>query len=113
MGRVFSLLVQALALPGLVDTQCGFKCFRADAVVQLFGRQRLHGFAFDVEVLFLARKQGLRVIEVPIDWYYHSLSKVRPVRDSAAMVRDILRIRWHYLRGRYGPDPEAARELAG
>ena len=104
MGRVFSHLVRALALPGLVDTQCGFKCFHANAAEILFGKQLLNGFAFDVEVLFLARKQGLRVIEVPIDWYYNSHSKVRPVRDAVSMLRDTLRIRWHYLRGLYGPD---------
>jgi dolichyl-phosphate beta-glucosyltransferase len=104
MGRVFSQLVRALALPGLVDTQCGFKCFHANAAEILFRKQLLHGFAFDVEVLFLARKQGLRVIEVPIDWYYNSQSKVRPVRDAVSMLKDTLRIRWHYLRGLYGPD---------
>ena len=112
MGRGFSLLVRALALPGLVDTQCGFKCFRAEAAARLFGQQRLHGFAFDVEVLFLARKQGLRMIEVPIDWYYRTQSKVRPVRDSASMIRDILHIRWNYIRGRYRTDPAGAKELA-
>ena len=101
MGRVFRLMVRLLAAPGLADTQCGFKCFRAEAAIELLGRQRLQGFAFDVELLFLARKLGLRVIEVPIDWYYRPQSKVRPVRDSLAMVRDILRVRWHYLRGHY------------
>ena len=104
MGRVFSQMVRALALPGMVDTQCGFKCFHATAAETLFGEQLLHGFAFDVEILFLARKRGLRVIEVPIDWYYSAQSKVRPVRDAVSMLKDTLRIRWHYLRGLYGAD---------
>ena len=101
MGRAYNMLVQVLAMPGLSDTQCGFKCFRAQAAQELFAVQRLYGFAFDVEILFLARKRKLRIREVPIDWYYRSQSKVRPIRDSLAMTRDILKIRWHSLRGRY------------
>ena len=101
MGRVFNLLVRLLAVPGISDTQCGFKCFRGQVAEELFPKQRLPGFAFDVELLFLARKRRLRIIEVPIDWYYRSQSKVRPFKDSLAMSKDILAIRWNYLRGRY------------
>ena len=101
MGRVYNALTRALATPGVADTQCGFKCFRGTVADELFQLQRLRGFAFDVEVLFLARKRSLRVLEVPIDWYYRPASKVRPVIDSLAMTRDILNIRWHSLRGRY------------
>ena len=101
MGRVYNLLVQALAVPGLSDTQCGFKCFRGPVAQELFVLQRLYGFAFDVEILFLARKRGLRIKEVPIDWYYRSQSKVRPFKDPMIMTRDILKIHWHSLRGRY------------
>ena len=101
MGRIFNLMVRRLALPGLSDTQCGFKCFRGQAAQELFRLQRSHGFAFDVEILFLARKRGYRIIEVPIDWYYRAESKVRPYRDSLTMGRDILGIRWHHLMGRY------------
>ena len=106
MARSFGLLVQALAMAKFADTQCGFKCFQAEAANQLFAQQRLHGFAFDVELLFLALKQGLRIVEVPIDWYYRSHSKVKPLKDSAVVIRDLLRIRWHYLRGRYIIDGE-------
>jgi len=101
MGRVYNALVRALAVPGVRDTQCGFKCFRGDVVPDLFSRQVVEGFAFDVEVLFLARKAGLVVREVAIDWYYRERSKVHPIGDTIAMTRDLLKIRWRYLRGRY------------
>ena len=101
MAWGFSSLVRTFAVPGISDTQCGFKCFRAEAADRLFSQQRMPGFAFDVEVLFLARKQGQHMVEVPIDWYYRAESKVQPLRDSAAMARDVVRIRWHYLKGDY------------
>jgi glycosyltransferase involved in cell wall biosynthesis len=101
MGRLYNMLVRAMALPRLSDTQCGFKCFRGEAARQLFPLQRFHGFSFDVEVLFLASRRNLRIVEVPIDWYYRSQSKVRPVRDSLAMARDILRMRWRHVTGGY------------
>jgi dolichyl-phosphate beta-glucosyltransferase len=103
VGRGFNLLVKMLAVPGLQDTQCGFKCFRADAAEELFKLQILDGWTFDVEVLFLARRRGYRVVEVPIPWYYVSGSRVRLARDSIAMLADLLRIRWYAARGRYGP----------
>jgi len=103
LGRAFNLLVQALAVPGLKDTQCGFKCFRGPAAQELFSRQRVKGFAFDVEVLFLARRRGLRVVEVPIDWYYQGGSRVQPLRHSLPMLRDVLAVRWNHWRGRYPP----------
>lgn len=103
VGRGFNLLVRLLAVPGLHDTQCGFKCFRADAAEELFRLQVLDGWTFDVEVLFLARRRGYRVAEIPIPWYYVPGSRVRLVRDSVAMLTDLLRIRWYAARGRYGP----------
>ena len=101
MGRFYNALVRTLAVPGVSDTQCGFKCFRGDIVPELFRQQVVSGFAFDVELLFLAGKAGLVLQEIPIDWYFHEESKVRPIRDAVAMTRDLLRIRWRYLRGRY------------
>jgi dolichyl-phosphate beta-glucosyltransferase len=103
VGRGFNLLVRLLAVPGLHDTQCGFKCFRADAAEELFRLQVLDGWTFDVEVLFLARRRGYRVAEIPIPWYYVPGSRVRLARDSIAMLTDLLRIRWYAARGRYGP----------
>ena len=94
MGRVFNLLIRMLALPGIKDTQCGFKLFRAETTAALFEQQTLWGFAFDVEVLYLARKAELVVREVAIDWHYREGSKVRPLRDAATMARDVIKIRW-------------------
>ena len=110
MGRAYNLLVRLLAIPGLSDTQCGFKCFRGQVAQEIFPLQRLHGFSFDVEILFLAHKRRLRIVEVPIDWYYRSQSKVRPFRDSLAMSLDVLKIRWHHLRGRYKSSPAPVKE---
>ena len=102
MGRLFNGITRALAVRGVNDTQCGFKCFRGTTADLLFPLQRIPGFGFDVEVLFLAHRMGLRLVEVPIDWYYRSESKVRPLHDGLAMIRDILRVRWNAWRGKYG-----------
>ncbi len=98
MGRVFNRLIQTLALPGIRDTQCGFKCFRDEIATDLFERQRVEGFAFDVEVLLLADRMGLVIREIGIDWYYREGSKVRPLRDSASMAWDVMKIRWRLRR---------------
>ena len=102
MGRIFNLLVRLLAVPGIQDTQCGFKCFKGQVAQQLSTLQKLNGFGFDSELLFLARKLDFSVAEVPIDWYYQPRSKVRPIQDSLRMIGDLLSIRWSYFRGRYG-----------
>ena len=96
MGRGFNRLVTWLAVPGLADTQCGFKCFRSEAAQDLFSKITLNGFAFDVEIFHLARKRGMTYSEVGVDWYYRTQSKVRPLRDSLTMLVDLLRIRWRH-----------------
>ena len=110
MGRVYNLQVRMLALPGLQDTQCGFKCFRGQVAQELFAVQRLRGFAFDVEVLFLARKRKLQIREVAIDWYFRPQSKVRALHDSVAMTMDILKVRWRNMRGGYKSLPASVNE---
>jgi dolichyl-phosphate beta-glucosyltransferase len=114
MGRAFNGLVRALVVAGIKDTQCGFKMFRRDAAREIFGRLRRYGpdapvirgpmvTAFDVEVLFLARRLGLRVVELPVPWKHGGQSKVRPVVDAVRMARDVLLLKWADLRGEYGP----------
>ena len=102
MGRVFNVFTRLMATPGISDTQCGFKVFTAQAANTLFPLQTLDGFAFDAEVLFLARKRGLKVAEVGIDWHYRSESKVRPIRDGWRTFRDLVLIRWRWISGKYG-----------
>ena len=101
MGRLYNAIVRILAVPGVRDTQCGFKCFRGEIVPLIFRRQTMEGFAFDVEVLFLAQKEKLNIGEIGIDWHFREGSKVRPLRDAFAMTRDLLSIRWRNWRGRY------------
>ncbi len=93
MGRVFNAWVQIVALPGLHDTQCGFKLFRGDIARDVFARRTVDGFAFDVEILYLARRNGLRVVEVPVHWDHHEQSRILPVRDSVDMFTAVWRIR--------------------
>ena len=101
MGRVFNWVVRLLAVRGFQDTQCGFKCLTADAAGALFRVMSIDGFGFDVELLYVARKRGLSVVEVPIQWHYQPRSKIRPLRDSFLMLNDILRIRLRSLAGKY------------
>jgi dolichyl-phosphate beta-glucosyltransferase len=100
-GRVFSNLVKFFALPGFEDTQCGFKCFTAQAAEDVFSVQRFDGMSFDVEVLYIAVQRGYCVREVPIDWYYRAESRVNPIADPLRMLRDILRIRRNWRQGLY------------
>jgi len=102
IGRGYNLLIRWLALPGLNDTQCGFKCFRGEVAEDLFNRLTLSGWSFDVEVLFIGRLRGYRIIELPIPWYYNPESKIRVFRDSFYMGRDLLTMRLNAWRGVYG-----------
>jgi dolichyl-phosphate beta-glucosyltransferase len=100
MGRVFNLLVRAVAVPGLHDTQCGFKLFAAEAAEDAFGAARMDGFAFDVEVLVIARARGRRVAEVPVTWRNDAATRVGALKGFRAFL-DVLRIRWNLWRGLY------------
>jgi dolichyl-phosphate beta-glucosyltransferase len=104
MGRVFNWLVKILTVPGFEDTQCGFKCFHRSVVHDLFSKQTINGFGFDVEVLYIAQKRGYNIIEVPIHWYYQSESKVHPIKDTIRMVRDMLTVRRNDRLGLYEED---------
>lgn len=105
MGRVFNWLIRLLTVRAFQDTQCGFKCFRGDAADDLFGSQRTRGFGFDVEILYLALKRKMHILEMPIHWYYQRASKVRAGVDSFLMMRDAALVRWRDLLGRYEAKP--------
>lgn len=121
MGRIFNGIVRLIALGGIQDTQCGFKAFRRDVAQHLFNSVQLYGAdakvvqgaavtAFDVEVLFLARKFDYRIKEVPVTWRYGAETKVDPVRDSWRNFSDVLRVRWNDLRGRYAVMPTLSKK---
>ncbi len=100
-GRGINFIIQAMILPGLNDTQCGFKCFRADVADDIFSLQTLPSWSFDIELLYIARKRGYRIKEIPIHWYHHSETKVSALRDALQMIVDIFRIHVNARRGSY------------
>ena len=101
MGRLFSQLVGIVALSGIRDTQCGFKMFSQQAAEMVFPLVTIEGWAFDIEMLVIAQRKGLRILELPIEWHYREQSQVSLLRDSFRMARDVLKIRANGLRGRY------------
>lgn len=100
-GRVFNLLMRLLTGLPFWDTQCGFKLFDARAAHEVFRRQRIEGFGFDVEVLFIARKLRFHAVEVPVRWSHVEGTKVRMLKDSMGMFVDLACVRWNHLRGLY------------
>ncbi len=101
MGRVFNLIVRVLAVPKIQDTQCGFKAFRREVARELFAIQKIDGWAFDVEVLAIAQRRGLHIVEVGIPWYYGAGSRINPLQDSLRMFREVLKIRRNVRAGMY------------
>ena len=112
MSSTFHRIVQLLAVRGIHDTQCGFKCYRGKAAHELFERALLYRThektlkgpavtGFDVELLFLAQKMGYRIREVPVEWYYFEATSVRPIRDSWRNLCDVIRIRLNGWQGKY------------
>ncbi len=101
IGRVFNGLLHAILRLPYKDTQCGFKAFSYEAAQSLFSRQLIDRWAFDPELLFLARKLKMRVEEVPVAWAHDKLSTIRPFRDGPRMFLELLQVRWNSLRGLY------------
>jgi dolichyl-phosphate beta-glucosyltransferase len=106
MGRAYNALVRRFALPGIQDSQCGFKCVRADIGRQLATLLSINGWGFDVELLTLARLWGYHIVEVPIHWHYAPSSRIHPLLDSWRMTRDLFKVWWNARTGRYG-EPRA------
>ena len=101
MGRVFNYVVRTLIIPGIEDTQCGFKMFTQEAAAQIFPHQTIDGWGFDPEILYISHIRELLLIEVPINWYYTAESHINPLSDTIKMLREVLRIRRNGLRGIY------------
>jgi dolichyl-phosphate beta-glucosyltransferase len=104
-GRAFNAVVRTLTVPGIQDTQCGFKMFTARAVEAVFPCLTVDGWAFDIEVLYVARLRGLRIREVPIEWHFRADSRLRMFPDSVKMLREVFRIRLRARRGAYDLAP--------
>ena len=111
MGIVFNLVVQIIAIRGIWDTQAGFKCFKSEVAKDLFSKLKVYGkgkkvqgalvTAFDVELLFIAKKHGFKIKEVPIIWHHVATSRVNPIKDSLRMLRDVIKIRLNDFKGIY------------
>ena len=104
-GIIFNKFVRAFTGLPLHDTQCGFKAFVREPCQIVFEQQRIEGFGFDPEVLFLAQRHGLRTAEVPVRWAHDPATKVHVLRDSLLMFGDLMHIRWNWLLGRYPTKP--------
>ncbi|HEV8384630.1 MAG TPA: dolichyl-phosphate beta-glucosyltransferase [Candidatus Acidoferrales bacterium] len=100
-GIIFNRMVQLVTGLKFVDTQCGFKAFVVERMKPAFRQQRIEGFGFDPEILFLAKLHGLRTVEVPVRWAHDADTRVRMLRDSLRMFWELLAIRWNWLLGRY------------
>jgi dolichyl-phosphate beta-glucosyltransferase len=98
LGRAGNLVIRALAVPGIGDTQCGFKLFRGDVARELFAAATIDRFAYDVEILHLARRRGIAIAEVPVLWFNSPESKVRVFPDAIQTLADVFRIRWRHRR---------------
>jgi len=113
IGTAYNWLVRLIVVPGVHDTQCGFKLFRGDVAERVFAAQRLSGFGFDVETLFLARKCGYVLREVPVNWRDRPGGKVRLLRDSIRMFLDLVKLRRSWAAGVYRVPTEGLRRAAG
>jgi len=101
IGKVFNKMVQLLAVWGIKDTQCGFKMFTRKAANMIFKRQRIYGWAFDVELLFIAKKYRLKIKEMPVTWINEGDSRVSPIKSSIQMFIQILKINLNNIKGYY------------
>ena len=100
-GIIFNRIVRIVLGLKIHDTQCGFKMFRRQKIRPVFEKMTIEGFGFDPELLFLASKAGLKILEIPVRWSHAEGSKIRFMRDSTRMFTDLLHIRWNHLTGRY------------
>jgi dolichyl-phosphate beta-glucosyltransferase len=102
-GRIFNLMLRITLGLKFKDTQCGFKAFTRDAAQTIFPLQRIERWGFDPELLYLAKKFGFKVVEVPVVWGHSGGTRISPLRDGTRMFLEMLRIRWNALTGKYEP----------
>lgn len=111
LGRTFNLALRAILGLSYIDTQCGFKAFSRNAVNTIFPSLKIERWGFDPEILFLAKRYGLRVEEVPVSWAHDHRSKIHPIRDGARMFWELMRVRLNSFGGKYLPPASAARVI--
>ena len=100
-GRIFNLALRLVLGLNFRDTQCGFKAFTRDAAQKLFPAQRIERWGFDPELLYLAKKYGLTVCEIPVAWSHREGTRINPLLDGIRMLGEILTVRWNALTGKY------------
>jgi glycosyltransferase involved in cell wall biosynthesis len=111
LGRVFNLLLRVVLGLDFADTQCGFKAFSRRAAQAVFKLQRIERWGFDPEIIYLAKKQGFRVVEIPVQWSHDDKTTIHPVRDGLRMFLEVLKVRWNSICGKYevsGPTSPAS-----
>jgi dolichyl-phosphate beta-glucosyltransferase len=115
-GRIFNLMLRITLGLKFKDTQCGFKAFKQSAVQAIFPLQRIERWGFDPEILFLARKFGFKVREVPVAWGHSGDTRIHPLIDGSRMFLEMLHVRWNNLTGKYdrnhGPAPQAEESIS-
>jgi glycosyltransferase involved in cell wall biosynthesis len=109
LGRAFNLALRMTLGLSYVDSQCGFKAFSRKAVNAIFPHMRIERWGFDPEILFLAKRYGLRVAEIPVSWAHDHRSKINPIRDGTRMLGELLRVRLNSLSGKYVPASAVTR----
>jgi dolichyl-phosphate beta-glucosyltransferase len=107
LGRVFNVILRLVLGMPYADTQCGFKAFSRRAAQTIFPLQHIERWGFDPEILFIARKFGFKISEVPVQWAHSAGTRIHPLRDGSRMLLDMLRVRWYSMTGKYGAAPPA------
>lgn len=100
-GRIFNILLRISLGLQFADTQCGFKAFKRAAAQAIFPLQKIERWGFDPEILFLARKLGFKVVEIPVVWGHSGGARINPIVDGAKMFQEMLRVRWYSIMGEY------------
>ncbi|MBS1250047.1 MAG: Polyprenol monophosphomannose synthase [Chloroflexi bacterium] len=103
-GRAVNTMIRALILPGIQDTQCGFKCFSSSVAEDLFSHQTIFNWSFDIEILAIAQLRDYKIVELPIPWHFNAETKLNAIQDAVQMFLDILTVRNNLKKGVYGPE---------
>ena len=111
MGRIFNFMLRLILGLNFKDTQCGFKAFRRNAAQTIFSLQKIEGWGFDPEILFLASQAGVTVVEVPVRWAHDDRSRLNPVADGLRMATEVLAVRWYSLTGKYADGTNLGTDL--